>query len=478
MSEATGWYPIGKAESGGESKQLITDQFEQDYDEYKLIRPTMDPLTCVQVVKKSNIIPQCIEAYKTNVTGYGYALEYLPGQSDDTAKDEWDIADRFMQTANMEESIEQLLSQLVEDLEHCGNAYIEVARGGGLPAIYRIPPEYMRCTAPLDLVEMKYRRLVQGKVEEFTQAKWVRRYAQKRGTSIMWFREFGAPGEENEVIHLQLGNGTYGEPRWSGNSPGVVGSRKAEELNLDYFDNGRMLAMILTVMNGELAPQSIEALKGAKGKKSQGGILYLEVQGYDKGILGDEKEKTSIKLDKLNDLLQQDALFLEYNREKRKETRSAFRVPPILTGESDDYNRATSDNARRIAEEQVFQPYRNWIMDEIFNKRLLPSIGVYRVKVILRSPKISDPDERKAMLDYLADRGILVVRDLIPIAEEVLGTVIDEKRYQEGYLETPISQLAPAVDPFGFPTTEKDPEETMAIVAKRLLRETRERQHV
>ncbi|MED1795008.1 hypothetical protein P4V54_20240 [Brevibacillus nitrificans] len=274
-------------------------------------------------MKKSNIIPQCVEAYKTNITGYGHALEFLPGQSDDTAKAEWDIADIFMQTANLEESIEQLLSQLVEDLEHCGNAYIEVARGGGLPAIYRIPPEYMRCTAPLEKVEMRYQRLVHGKAEEFTQSKWVRRYAQKRGVSITWFREFGAPGEENEVIHLQLGNGTYGEPRWSGNSPGVIGSRKVGKLNLDYFDNGRMLAMILTVMNGELAPQSIEALKGAKGKKSQGGILYLEVQGYDKGTFGDEKEKTSIKLDKLNDLLQQDALFLEYNREKRKETRSA-----------------------------------------------------------------------------------------------------------------------------------------------------------
>ncbi|GED55567.1 phage portal protein [Brevibacillus borstelensis] len=478
MSNATGWYPIGKAEIGGESQQIITDQFEQDYDEYKLIRPSLDPLACVQVVKQSNIIPQCVEAYKTNVTGYGYALEYLPGQSDDTAKAEWDVADRFMQTANLEESVEQLLSQLVEDLEHCGNAYIEVARGGGLPAIYRIPPEYMRCTAPLEKVEMKYLRLVQGKVEEFTQSKWVRRYAQKRGTSITWFREFGAPGEGNEVIHLQLGNGTYGEPRWSGNSPGVVGSRKAEELNLDYFDNGRMLAMILTVMNGELAPQSIEALKGAKGKKSQGGILYLEVQGYDKGLTGDEKEKTSIKLDKLNDLLQQDALFLEYNREKRKETRSAFRVPPILTGESDDYNRATSDNARRIAEEQVFQPYRKWLMDEIFNKRLLPSIGVYRVKAILRSPKISDPDERKAMLDYLADRGLLFVRDLIPIAEEVLGTVIDESRYSDGYLDTPIAQLTPAADPFGVPEHDADPEEKLATVAKRLLRETRDRQYV
>ncbi|WP_200754591.1 hypothetical protein, partial [Salmonella enterica] len=144
-----------------------------------------------------------------------------------------------------------------------------------------------------------------------------------------------------------------------------------------------------------------------------------------------------VKLDKLNDLLQQDALFSEYNKDKRKEIRSAFRLPPILTGESEDYNRATSDNARRIAEEQVFIPYRVWLMNEIFNKRLFPSIGVYRVKAVLRGPKISDPDERKAMLDYLADRGILVVRDLIPIAEEVLGTVIDEARFPAGYLDKP-----------------------------------------
>ncbi|WP_232698590.1 hypothetical protein [Brevibacillus daliensis] len=104
----------------------------------------------------------------------------------------------------------------------------------------------------------------------------------------------------------------------------------------------------------------------AKGANSQGDILYIEVEGFDKGLLGDDKEKTAVKLDKLNDLLQQDALFLEYGREKRKESRPSFRLPPILTGESDDYTCATSDNTRRIAEEQVFQPLRGWITNEFF----------------------------------------------------------------------------------------------------------------
>lgn len=471
------WIPIGKAEEAPSSNQLPADNFKGDYEQHGLIAPAVTPAAYAEIVKQSSVIPQCIEAYKTNVTGYGCSLEYMPGETDSTAKVEWDIAERFLLTANLEKSIEQLLGELVDDLESCGNAYLEVSRGGGLPALYRIPPRFMRCTSEQKKVTMKYKRLVQGKVEEFTQEKWVRRYAQKRGNSIVWFREFGSEGTENEVIHLKLGNGEYGDPRWVGNTPGILGSRRAEELNLNYFRNGRMLSLILSVINGQLTPGSIAALQGAKGENSQGGILYLEVEGYDKGLIGDEKEKTEVKLDKLNDLLQQDALFIDYNKDKRKETRSSFRLPPILTGESDDYNRATSDNARRVAEEQVFNPYRDWLMNEIFNKRLFPSIGVYRVKAVLRGPEISDPEERKAMLDYLADRGILIVRDLIPIAEDVLGTIIDENRFPDGYLDTPIIQLMPSQASFGQ-SVELEQEEKLATIAKRLLRETRGRQHV
>ncbi|EPY08214.1 phage-like element pbsx protein xkde [Paenibacillus alvei TS-15] len=51
------------------------------------------------------------------------------------------------------------------------------------------------------------------------------------------------PEAANEIIHLRVGqNGPYGEPLWIGNAPGVIGARKSEELNVEYFDNGRMLA--------------------------------------------------------------------------------------------------------------------------------------------------------------------------------------------------------------------------------------------
>jgi capsid portal protein len=218
-------------------------------------------------------------------------------------------------------------------------------------------------------------------------------------------------------------------------------------------------------------------LSKVKGSQSQGGILYLEAKGQETGGPLDEKvEKVSIKMDKLNDLLQQDALFLDYGKEKKADILSSFRLPPILVGQSSDYNRATAQAALAFAEEQVFEPYRKWIMNEIFNKRLFPAMGIFRVKAVLRAPSIIDPADRKAMLDFLADRGIMLVRDLIPIAEDVLGTTIDESKYSEGYLDTPIAQLAssqPALlDPEGQGDAD-DLQERVSVIAKRLIRKAK-----
>ncbi|NUU74014.1 phage portal protein [Paenibacillus xylanilyticus] len=473
--------PVTIAKAEVPSSERLPDLFTDNYTPDNLIAYTKggDPASCKAIVKESNIIPQCIDAYKRNIAGYGIALEYVVGESDQTAQHEWDAADKFLKTANLEKSTDTIIEDLITDLEDCGNAYLEVARGHGsdFPALYRIPPMNVRCTPEHDRVEVRYQRMIKGKVETFTQQSYVRKYAQKRGSKITWFRPFGTKieGISTEIIHLRHGtDGAYGEPRWFGNTPGILGSRRAEELNLSYFSNGRMLKMILTVINGRLTKRSIELLKEAKGQDSQDGILYLEVEGDEiGGPLDENREKSQIKLDKLNDLLQQDALFLDYGKEKKSDILSAFRLPPILVGQSSDYNRATANAALLFAEEQVFQPYRQWIMDEIFNNRLFPDMGIHRVKATLRGPKIIDPEDRKAMLEFIADRGIMLVRDLIPIAEEILGTTIDENKFSKEYLDTPIAQLAgsqPALlDPEG-PGDTDDLQERVSIIAKRLLR--------
>ncbi|MCI1696891.1 phage portal protein [Aneurinibacillus aneurinilyticus] len=479
----TGWIPFEKSESGGaaqagESKQ-IPDTFKDAYGVYDLIPYPVgqEPAKLRKLVKQSSILPQCNLAYKQNVTGFGRGLRYKANESDKTGQDEWERAEEMLETVVLDKPLESFLGELVDDLNEGGNAYIEVSRDGGLPALFRMNPDNVRCSKEAKKVKVEYKRLYKNQVKTYTQVRWVRKYAQMVGQDIVWYREFGVKQEEfpesqNEIIHLKIGqNGAYGEPFWIGNTPGVVGTRNAETLNVDYFDNGRMLSMILTIINGELTNASIESLKATKGRPSQGGILVLEAIGYEKGNgAKDEKEKTEIKLDKLNDLLQQDALFLEYVKEKRQDVLSSFRLPPIYIGRSDDYNLATSNTARRIAEEQVFIPLRNWLMDEIFNYRLFPAYDIYRVEAFLRGPKIVDPDERKQLLDYLADRGIMLVSHLIPIAEEVLNTTIDEKKYSKEYLDTPIAQLFNQPQ-FPLPSGD-DVQEKVVSIAKRLLRQS------
>ncbi|GIO84541.1 hypothetical protein J25TS5_14730 [Paenibacillus faecis] len=484
MSEGNAtWIPITKAEGERHipSSDQLPDAFDSLYDRHGLLpfAPGNDPSSCKLLVKNSNIIPQCIEAYRRNIAGYGIALEYLPGESDKTAKEEWDRAERFLETCNLEDSPDEIVAQLIEDLESTGMANVEVAwpTGSEFPTIFRMDPKHVRCTKESDRVAIRRKRRISStkQVEEFTQEIYARRYAMKRGTSVVWFRLFGTDGDENQIIPLKIGNdGPYGEPRWFGNAPGVIGSREAEELNVSYFSNGRMLSMILTVTNGRLTKQSIELLKNVKGSQSQGGILYLEAIGEETGGILDEKvEKVAIKLDKLNDLLQQDALFLEYGKEKKADILSAFRLPPILVGQSSDYNRATAQAALQFAEEQVFEPYRKWIMNEVFNKRLFPAMEIFRVRAVLRGPNIIDPADRRAMLDFIADRGIMLVRDLIPIAEDVLGTTIDESKYDPKYLDTPIAQIASSQPALLDPESDDDTDDLqnrVATIAKRLLK--------
>ncbi len=477
------WIDISKA--AVPSSTQISDAFDRRYDINGLVpfEVGTDPGACRMLVKNSNIIPQCIEAYRRNIAGYGLALEYFDGESDKTAKAEWDKAERFLETCSLDPGVESLIASLIDDLETYGMANIEVAwpPGSEFPTIYRMSPHHVRYTRENTLSTVRRKVLIRStkKIEEFTQEVYVRKYAMSRSNELVWFRLFGTEGDGNQIIPLRLGqDGTYGEPRWFGHAPGILGSREAEELNVNYFSNGRMLSMLLTVINGELTPESIEALKKIKGSASQSGILYLKAKGQKTGGPVDEKiEKVEIKVDKLNDLLQEDALFLEYGKEKKADILSAFRLPPILVGMSSDYNRATAESALQFAEEQIFQPYRKWLMDEVFNKRLFPALGIFRVRATLRGAKIVDPTERRELLDFIAVNGIMLVRHLIPIAEDVLGTTIDEAKYSESYLDTPIAQLLNA-QPELVPTEDvasgdtDDLQNKVVSIAKRLLKQS------
>ncbi|EMT54246.1 phage-like element PBSX protein xkdE [Brevibacillus borstelensis AK1] len=473
----------------GETKQ-IPDSFHGDYD--GLVEPDYSPDQLKAVVSQSNILPQCIEAYATNAADFGLQIEYdervdvNDEHQKKLADEDWARLEEFLYVMNPLTTPQEIIKHVVRELEQTGSAYLEVAwaETADTPTIYAADSEYIRAAKETTDKSVRLPYLTKtGEIKFIEMPVRTRKYVQKRSMNKVFFDQFlpmDQPGS-SQILHIKLNDATsiYSEPRWIGNIPGILGTRMAEELNLKYFKKGKKIPVAVVAEGGTATKESVEQIKAASNPDNDGAWMLLEFIGTEV-MMGDDMKvtKPTVRFEKLQDVLQQDGLFQGYDDKQREKALSQFRLPPIYVGLSQDYTRATADTARRITEEQVFVPYRHWLADKIFNKALLPAIGIHRVKVKLRGPEITDPEERTALLNYLADRGVLLVRDLIPIAESILGITIEESRYEAGYLDTPVAKLLESMSSNEILGTNIDPQEQVASIAKRLLRETRDKQHV
>ena len=50
---------------------------EEGYNSAEWINPPMDPYGLRELVKGSTILPQCINAYKRNIAGFGLQVRYI-----------------------------------------------------------------------------------------------------------------------------------------------------------------------------------------------------------------------------------------------------------------------------------------------------------------------------------------------------------------------------------------------------------------
>src|SRR5690606_10477992 len=111
-----------------------------------------------------------------------------------------------------------------------------------------------------------------------------RRFVQLIGNKTVYFKEFGStrdlnkatgnwaekgtrlPASDRATEVLYFGNKSYPGspyhiPRWISNTPSVIGSRQAEELNLEFFASGGIPPVMITIAGGQLTPESKEALE-------------------------------------------------------------------------------------------------------------------------------------------------------------------------------------------------------------------------
>lgn len=420
---------------------------QQDEGYQDTIAQPYDPKQLRQIVGQSTILQQCVTAYQQNICGFGMGMQYREDetQKEETAemKAEWRTAKEFVRYFNPTKPAKDVWGVGIKDREETGNGYVEIIRNmKNLPAEgHNIDPATMRVTKKGDPVEIKRDGMP-------SMYKRYRRYVQTVGSKKIWFKEFGDPrtmdnrtGEydENtpvefratEILHLKIGDGAYGVPRWIGHVPHIMGARKAEELNLRYFENGRHVPLAVLVKNGMLTEESHAALKeymnDVEGVDNAFKFLLIEAEGMvdeESVNLDSDKSKVDVELKTLADILQNDGLFLEYDEASRKKVQSSFRLPSLYTGYTDSYNRATADTARQLAEEQVFIPERE-TLDFLINHILLADYNFKYVDVTFNAPEISDNTEKAKLLAVYNAIGAIAPNDMRDAVGRLLGKELE-----------------------------------------------------
>lgn len=456
MSETNVKARVIKASVSKTTQQIYEDDFKDQYGD--IIKPPYNLKELKLIGEYSSILQQCVDAYKTNIIEFGIEPEYkidinsdeIEKEIKEQAEEERTRLDEFIRYLNMDESPEVILGYAFDDREKTGNGYIEIIRDGtGTPVgIEYADAQFMRVCKKTVPEEIEYTILENGQEKKVKRWKRFRKYVQMVDDKKVYFKEYGDPRVMNsatgkfdestpenlratEIYHMKIGSGTYGKPRWIGNLISLYGARKAEELNLTYFTNGRHIPAAITVSNGKLDDESYEALQqymdDLTGTDNAHKFLLLEAEGIteEKIINGEEKiTPAKVEIKSLAEILQQDALFLDYDERTRQKIRSSFRLPPLYTGEAQEFSRATADTARKVTEEQVFQPERK-ALGRALNTLFLEPLGFKHVRLSIKGADFHDPVEIAKVLDPFIKAGSVAPNDLRDLLGQVLGKRIE-----------------------------------------------------
>ncbi len=394
-----------------------------------LLAPPFNPATLQSLVTKNNILAQCIEAMEVNIDGTGYEIE----ATDPKASESDDAANKKKLTAFFKEpfplwGFTEMRRKLRYDMESTGNGYLEVLRNAGRQIIFLrwADSKLMRLVRLDDPVEVEVELDRDGEKVKAKILTRERRYCQLLGTEQIFFKEFGSkrklhrktgkwesegnpvPDDQQatEMLHFTVHKDArtpYGLPRWINQLPSVLGSRKAEEFNLDFFDSGAIPPAAIFLQGGQVTEQVGDQLRAYFGPKNKepNRVAVVEVQSTSGTI--DSAGHVQVKVERFGDN-QKDAMFTNYDDKCEAHVRTAFRLPPLFVGKAQDYNFATAMVGYMVTEAQVFGPERTEF-DEIVNRTIVKELGIEDYKFVSKPLTIQNIDAQLKALELAKDKS-------------------------------------------------------------------------
>ena len=405
---------------GGEVDATLLDSEDQFFRDYlrihagpSLLAPPIAPERLERLVSENNALEPCIEAMVTNISCTGYTLvnrDKTEADLTDEDKSEREGLLDFLKEVYPRKSFQRTRKELRRDLHRTGNSYMVLERNalGELAFIRRAPAKSMRLIKLDEPTEVTVKMRRAGKDVELTTLRAERRYVQKIGTKLVYYKEYGSQRDLNrvtgewapdgqtlpankrahEVIHdkdIEDVKSPYGMPRWITQLPSVLGSRMAEEHNLAYFQSGGVPPVMVFITGGMVSEPVAKAindyLTGGSKTKQRG----VAVEVPSSGNLENERP-ASVTVERFGSQ-EADSTFEVYDEKNEQRVRRSFRLPGIFLGMADSYNFACYDAETEALTDQ------GWITHDQFKPGM---------KVACYNPKA------KALEYHEPDHGVQV----------------------------------------------------------------------
>jgi len=283
-----------------------------------------DPTTLLLVWETDPILFRIIDQIAIDTVGQGWILTPRDGEKGNQS--EKDQIEELLNGPNPEQSLEDILSSMIIDLEGIGYCSMECVRnnGGKLAELYDLPAH----TLWVHKGEPGRRRY---------------KFCQKRGLQEVWFKRFGivenfsaATGDEgeftgeaaaHELIYLKLHyrlNDYYGIPPLLPALASVLGLIGIRSYNRSFFDNYGIPAYMVT-LTGEWEEGSDDDIAR---------FLSTEVKGSENAhrtIVLQLPEGGEIKLAPVS-VTEREGSFRIFNQIWREDVLAAYAMPPYRIG--------------------------------------------------------------------------------------------------------------------------------------------------
>ena len=353
-------------------------------------------------------------------------------------------------------SINELCKRWANDEFSCGEAYAEVSRDrfNRVKHVYHIPAKQVaEVVTDEDEVLVVDKVWINGELQDRMVKKSMPRYTVNEGGEYRYLKSFSDPriinpetGEVDpsldytdsatELIKISNYSSSCDDlPVWIANLSLVKGLRKAQALNLDFFESNGIPAMMVTVANGNLKPESLNRIKQAftpGNLKSQHRVIVAEAMGSENGdsmgrAVG--KETPQINVVPLNNLKQQEVIFEKFMNISEESIDRSFRIPPIYKGANKDFTRANVETAMLMGEFKVFKPKRQAYCD-VFNNLIFQNNRGEKPRywklTAGTSPSLIKLQSEK-QIENLSNQKLLTVNDHIEFSNKAYGTNLPKR---------------------------------------------------